>query len=270
MGIRTRWVLALTVIFSLLPTSPAFAAVPANDTAGGAVAIDDTNLPFADSVDTTEATTDADDAQANQGCGAPATDASVWYKIEPTEERTYLVDVSGSDYTAGVIVATGSPGSLEVTACGPMAVGFIGSPGETFWIIAFDDQGDGGGNGGTLEIVVDIAPPPPEVAVTVDPLGTFDKAGNALISGTLSCSGEADFVELFGTADQSVGRFTIRGFFGTFFEGCPEGPIPWTAEVTGETGQFKGGRLSVTVEVFACLFECTFEQVEAEVRLRGN
>ena len=270
MGIRTRWVLALAMIFSLLPAAPALAAAPPNDLATGAVAIDAGNLPFADVVDTTEATTDADDAQANQGCGAPATDASVWYTIVPAEERAYLVDVSGSSYSAGVIVATGSPGSLEVWACGPGSVAFFGFPGETFWILAFDDQLDGGGNGGTLEIVVDVAPPPPEISVTVDPLGTFDKDGNAHISGTLSCVGEADFVDLFGNAEQSVGRFTVRGFFGTFTEGCPEGPLPWTAEVIGETGQFKGGRLSVTVEVFACTFDCTFEVVEAEVRLKGN
>ena len=60
-------------------------------------------IGFSEVLDTTEATTDADDAQFNASCGAPATDASVWYTLVGTDE-VVIVDVSGSDYSAGVLV----------------------------------------------------------------------------------------------------------------------------------------------------------------------
>ena len=78
------------------------------------------------------------------------------------------IDVSESNYSAGVFVATGSPGSFEVVACGPGAVVFEAVAGETYAVLAIDDQSDGGGNGGTLQIQVAELPPPPEVDVTVN------------------------------------------------------------------------------------------------------
>src|SRR5262245_26645668 len=53
----------------LLAASPASAAAPSNDVFGGAIAIG--ALPFNTSLDTTQATTDADDVSANTNCGAP-------------------------------------------------------------------------------------------------------------------------------------------------------------------------------------------------------
>ena len=50
---------------------------------------------------TTGATTDADDAQLNTTCGAPATDASVWYSLQGSGKGV-VADVSSSDYSAGV------------------------------------------------------------------------------------------------------------------------------------------------------------------------
>jgi hypothetical protein len=91
---------------------------------------------------------------------APATEASVWYELTLTSGATVLADVSGSSYSAGVAVATGSPGSFTVVTCGPGAVQFYAAGGETYAILAFDDQ-MGVGNGGTLSILVDEAPPPP-------------------------------------------------------------------------------------------------------------
>ena len=72
-------------------------------------------------------------------CGAPATDASVWYTLTGADNGV-VVDVSSSDYSAGVIVATGSPGSFELETCGPGAVAFFASSGTTYSILAFDDQ----------------------------------------------------------------------------------------------------------------------------------
>ncbi len=56
-------------------------------------------LGFREVLDTTDATTDAQDDQLHETCGAPATDASVWYVLEGTGTGV-VVDVSSSDYFA--------------------------------------------------------------------------------------------------------------------------------------------------------------------------
>jgi hypothetical protein len=157
---------SLLIAWSLAFAVPVLAAAPSNDTFGGATVIG--SLPFTDTLDTTEATTDATDQEANADCGAPATDASVWYTVTASSDDGLAVDVSQSDYSAGVIVVTGSPGSFTFVTCGPGAVEFPTVNGETYSIVAFDDQQDGAGNGGTLVINVDVVPPPPVVALTDD------------------------------------------------------------------------------------------------------
>src|ERR1043166_5129045 len=75
--------------------APAWAAPPSNDTFAGAQTIG--ALPFSATVDTTQATTDADDTAANTNCGAPATAASVWYAFTPAADGGRIVDVSSSN-----------------------------------------------------------------------------------------------------------------------------------------------------------------------------
>src|SRR5215475_13573650 len=89
--------LALSTFAISVPT--VLAAPPNNDTFTGATVA---TVGFSETLDTTEATTDADDAQLNTNCGAPATDASVWYAVQGND-TTVVVDVSASDYSAGVL-----------------------------------------------------------------------------------------------------------------------------------------------------------------------
>jgi hypothetical protein len=258
----------LAMAFSLAFAAPVLAAPPSNDLFTGATPV--TTLPFNESLDTTEATTDADDAEANADCGAPATDASVWYQLTATADEFLIVDVSGSDYTAGVIVVTGVPGAFTLVTCGPGAVAFATTTGETYSILAFDDQGDGGGNGGTLNITIDLAPPPPTVDVTVDPVGQFTSSGSAIISGTVTCDGDAEFTSIDVELRQTVGRFTITGFGSTPFA-CDGTTQAWSVEVFGQTGTFKGGRSVALTFAIACgAIDCGFDFEEATVRLRGG
>src|ERR1044071_7603500 len=120
----------------------ALAAAPGNDTFVGATPA---AIGFSESLDTSEATTDGDDAQLNASCGAPATDASVWYSITGTDSGV-VVDVSSSSYSAGVLVGIGTEGNLSTVACGPGAVSFFAAAGTTYYVLAIDDQQDGGGN----------------------------------------------------------------------------------------------------------------------------
>jgi len=258
---------SLFIAWSLAFAVPVLAAAPSNDTFAGATVIG--SLPFTDTLDTTEATTDATDQEANADCGAPATDASVRYTITASSDDGIVVDVSQSSYSAGVGVVTGSPGSFTLVTCGPGAVEFPTVSGETYSIVAFDDQTDGAGNGGTLVINVDTVPPPPVVNLTVDPTGRFNsKTGTATISGSVTCTGGGDFTEIDVSLRQSVGRFVITGSGFTDFP-CDGSTHGWSAEVFPDNGVFKGGHTaSVSVATACGPFECGEDFQEHIVKLR--
>ena len=264
---RITTVTVLAMALSLAFAAPVLAAPPDNDTYTGRTVIG--ALAFSETIATTEATTDADDAEANAECGAPATDASVWYELAAPADIGVLVDVSESTYTAGVIVVTGSPGSFELVTCAPGAVIFFAEEGQTYAILAFDDQFDEGGNGGTLVINVMEAPPPPVIDVTVAPVGSFDpRTGSATISGTVTCTGDVQFAFLEVQLRQRVGRFIITGF-GFIEFACDETTQPWSVEVFGDNGLFKGGRAVAVTFAEACGFlDCGFDFDEAIVKLR--
>ena len=264
-----RYVGALVgaVVVALLLVAPAAAAPPANDTFGGAVTI--SALPFSATLDTTEATTDANDVEANADCGAPATEASVWYAFTPATAATVAVDVSATSYSAGVIVVTGSPGSFSLVTCGPGAVAFSASPGVTYYLMAFDDT-PGLPNGGTLQISVSEVQPP-EAAVTVDPTASVNtQTGVITASGTFTCS-NADFAFVDVSVSQSVGRFTITGFGEVVADPCDGQSHPWTLDVAGSNGKFAGGKATVDAFMFACgFFECAIDESVQTVRLRPS
>jgi hypothetical protein len=249
---RLSVLLGLLMTASLFTAGPVLAAVPGNDTFAGATDI--TAIPFTETIDTTEATTDADDAEMNVAdCGAPATDASVWYTITPSADAFLVADVSSSNYSAGAIVATGSPGSFSFVTCGPGAVVWDAASGVTYSILVFDDQLDGSGTGGSLTINVDVVPPPPDVSITVNKRGMFDAhTGGARVSGTVTCTGDAEFSFIDVFMRQKVGRFFIDGE--GFIEGfaCDGSTQPWSVDIFPFNGVFKGGRTATVTFALAC------------------
>jgi hypothetical protein len=255
--IRKRLVVlvGLLLVGSLAAAAPVLAAPPLNDTYPNRQVI---AVGFTDTVNTTEATTDADDMDINTDCGAPATDASVWYELTPSADMGIVVDVSSSNYSAGVLIASGSPGNFTIEACGPGASAWSALSGVPYAILVIDDQDDGSGNGGTLEITVAEAPPPPELSLTVNPRGTFDShTGGARISGTVTCTGEAEFSFIDVFVRQKVGRLFIDG--SGFIEGftCDGTTQPWSADIFPFNGVFKGGRaITVTFAVACGAFQC--------------
>ena len=267
---RLVFLVGLMLVGSLAAAGPALAAAPANDTYPN---IEGVTVGFSDTVDTTEATTDTDDLDIAAGCfGVPALDASVWYELTPTADMGIVVDVSQSTYSAGVIAASGSPGNWTVEACGPGATAWSASNGVTYTILAFDDQQDRSGNGGTLEIQILEAPPPPEVSLTVNPRGTFDShTGGARISGTVTCTGDAEFSFIDVFVRQKVGRLFIDG--GGFIEGfaCDGTTQAWTVDILPFSGIFKGGRaITVTFAIACGRFQCGESFQESVVRLSGK
>jgi hypothetical protein len=264
-GARRAVVVVLFCAAFAAAAEPAYAAPPANDTPDGATVI--SALPFDDVVTIDEATTDALDATLNEQCGAPATEGSVWYRFDATEDATVVFDVSQSSFSAGVLVTAGDPSDGNVLACGPGAVSGPVTAGQTYFIMAFSDTP--GVTTGTLVVHAEVIQPF-EVDVTVNPTGTFDsKTGAATISGTVQCS-EAAFASVFVDLSQAVGRFTILGS-GFIDAECTGTPEPWSVEVLPFNGQFKGGQAVSVTTAFACgNFACGDDFEQTTVRLRGR
>ena len=240
--------IAVSVLsLGLLLGAPAavLAAAPTNNIYNGRTVI--AAIPFNDTVDTTQATAGPNDVEMNANCGAPATDASVWYSYTASSDQDLLVDVSQSDYSAGVIVATGSPGSFNLVTCGPGSVSFFAVTGETYTILAFDDQFDGIGNGGTLIFTV---APPPTIHINVDPIGSLNKQTNTVtVTGTISCSSPVG-IEFFGELRQRAGRQIIQG--NLFGDGFCSDVLSWSASTDQfSTGVFAGGKATVHLLAFA-------------------
>lgn len=266
-------VAAASLVLGALSAAPAWAAPPDNDTYAGRLEVTEP-LPWSASQSTLEATTDADDASFAEGCsGIPALDATVWYEYTPSSEGGVVVDLSGSDYSAGMVVATGAPGSWVVEACGPMAVAWYALPGTTYTVLVFDDQTDESGTGGALELRVAEVPPPPTLDITVNPTATFNaKTGTARVSGTYSCQpgdNVSSFVFLDVQLSQRVGRLFIRGYGGTELV-CDGAEGSWSVDIVGENGLFKGGRAASVTIGYACGdFECSEDYEERTVQLKG-
>lgn len=258
------WGTGLAVLTSFAIGVPAAsAAAPSNDTEAGATTI--AALPFSETVDTSQATTDADDTAINAQCGAPVTNGSVWYSFTaPAGIDGIVVDVSQSDFNAGAIIAEADgSGGWVVDGCGPGTTGASVSPGVVYAILAFSDTP--GVTGGTLRITVDGATIP-TLDLTVNPKGKVDRYGNALISGTVTCSG-GDFTDLFVSLKQAVGRFAITGdgFSGT---GCDGSTQQWSALVTPYNGKFAGGKAVSFTYAFSCgAVFCTDGYVERAIKL---
>lgn len=264
---RVSIAFCLVTVFSLVLAAPTLAAPPSNDTYAGRTVVP--GLPFSETIDTTEATTDADDAEWNASCGAPATDASVWYELTTATDSGVIVDVSASDFSAGVAIVSGVPGSFFTEACSQGGAAFFATAGVPYQIVAFDDQLDEAGTGGLLSISIEEAPPPPVVDATVDPVGHFNSStGSATITGTVTCTGEIEFSELDVDLRQRVGRVVISGFGITDFP-CDGATHEWSVEVFGQNGLFKGGKAAAVTVAFACsVFDCGTAFIESTVQLK--
>ena len=257
----------VAVLLGLLAAGPAYAAPPSNDVFAGAVTIG--SIPFSVTQDVTEATTNGSDIDANEQCGAPAVDASVWYEVTPTADTALLVDVTDSSYPAGVLVVTGAPGGFELVACGPGVVAFEAIAGVSYYLLIIDDQSDGGGNGGTLRLTVEEAPPPPELTVTVNDRAAFSpRTGSATVSGTIACDEDAEFTVIDVQLEQAVGRGEVVGF-GSLDVDCDGTAQPWSIEIFPTFGKkFAGGKAATFTFAVSCgLVFCSEYSNEQQVQL---
>jgi hypothetical protein len=241
--------IAIVAAAALVPltAAAAFAAPPANDTPDGAVAL---TLGQTYKEDTTKATTDALDAQLNQVCGAPFTNASVWFTYDAAADGTVLLDMTQSDYSGGFMVFEGAPTQDSFLGCGPETLGIDASEGTTYTIVAFSDTEV---NGGNLVLSLDKGPPSPKIKVTVDEAGWAFKDGSAQLTGTYSCK-NADFLDLQGLLTQIWKRVKIEGFFFKEYPGstCDGRLHNWRRTVVSDNGLYAAGKATVDLFNFAC------------------
>jgi hypothetical protein len=246
-----------------LTASAASAAAPANDRPKGAVSL---TLGGTVSEDTSKATTGTLDAKLNAACGAPFTNASVWYTYTPTEDGTAILDMSGSSYSGGFMIFQGSPTLRHMIGCGPTEFGIAASAGTTYTIMVFSDTSK---NGGKLNLSLQPGPPPPSVTVTVNPNGKVYGDGTAQISGTYSCL-NADFLDLEGQLTQVWRRVKITGYFSVFVQGqkCDGAEHPWKQVVSSDNGLYAKGAATVSTDTLGCgLIDCTDVGGSTEVTL---
>jgi hypothetical protein len=243
------------------------AAVPSNDTVSGATVI--SSLPTTITQDTSEATTDSLDASLNADCGAPATNASVWFKYTDETGEGFVATMENSSYGGGFMVTEGDPSQGNLVACGPTSVGVQTMPGTTYYVVAFSDTSQ---NGGQLEVTFDKAPPMPEISVSADSKGVAFKDGSARLTGTYSCSNAEGWdSDIEGTLTQRVGRMKIVGYFFVYPLDCDGKTHTWSADVISDNGLFRGGKAASVSFGYACgALACSFGYSEQTVQLSNR
>lgn len=271
MKLLSRAALSAATALALIPTvavSAAHATTPSNDTVSGATEI--SSLPTTITQDTTQATTDAVDAALNDDCGAPATNASVWFKYTDVDGAGFIATMENSDYSGGFFVTEGDPSlGNNLVACGPTTVGVQTTPGETYYVVAFSDTSV---NGGNLEVTFDKAPPMPELSVSADSRGVAYKDGSAQLTGTYSCTNADGWdSEIDGTLTQRVGRVKITGYFFIYPLVCDGTTQNWSAQVFSDNGLFRGGKAASVAFGYACgVFACSDGYAEQTVQLNSR
>ena len=192
--------------FALPGVSSAWAQAPPNDTFEQATVI--SSLPFSQTLDTSEATTDSTDAEALASCGIsdPPQPRRSGTSTRPPSIRASSSRRPDPATPAGVAVLTGSPGSLFAVTCSLGLGTFSATAGQTYHILVADISG---GNGGTLNLSVETTP---GFELSVDRFGRFDpKTGAATVTGTLTCpSGSTGTVFSGSLSQRTTTADTVR------------------------------------------------------------
>jgi hypothetical protein len=110
-------------------------------------------------------------------------------------------------------------------------------------------------------------PPPPHLTITATVTGgSFDKAGDVVVTGTLDCSLPAD-VQLQGDATQRAGRAIYQDY--GFGETQCDGLTPYTLVLNPTNGIFRGGSASVEVDFFSSTGRGVSGSVVTTLKLNG-
>jgi hypothetical protein len=265
-----RRALLLAAILSLAVAAPV-AASAINDTPATAI-----DIPVGSTVteDTTVADeTDPAETALNEVCGAPAVEHGVWFEITPTNDAFVSFDTSESDYPVGLMLFVGDATTGSFISCGPEQLVESLAGGTTYLLMAFGFDTESA-TAGTLRLHVTEVAPPPDIEVTIDKVAFVDRQGVVRLTGTATCTsedGSGTLIEVFGDVTQKVGRFLIRGFFGTGLDApCDGSTIQWEAFAVGDNGVFAGGKALTIAFAFGCADLCSEAFAEATIQLRRS
>lgn len=260
-----RRLLPVIVGVGLIPLAagPALAAAPANDEPGGATVL---TLPQTVNEDTTQATEGPDDAGYNSFCGAPATEASVWFTYTPASDGGILLDVSQSDFEAGLMVFDGTPATdgSNLDTCGPGAVGLDAQAGTTYYIMAFSDTP--GVIGGNLALSLSSAPNP-TASATLSTKGKAFHGGAAILHGSYKCTHDDFGSELDVHLFQRSGRQKIQSDNFSLVQ-CDGKKHSWSVRMVSDTGYYAKGKAKAKIALISCgVVKCAVARDKSAVKL---
>jgi hypothetical protein len=258
---RTRLGVVFAVFAGLLLLPTSALAAPTNDDVAAAMVI--SGLPFADTVDTSEATAAAGDLD----CSGLEDTHTVWYAITPTTdmllglrtEPQFPAEVSTS-------VASGSPGSLSFLQCSFASAQTLDVKADTTYYIQLASVGtDPGGLISFRVVQVD----PVTITLKLHKTGRI-QGGMITVGGTLRCSRPlppGSEVVVQGTLTQRSATGWLVPFHSAV--GCPTTPLRWQTTVQVLAGTFVPGKATLTATAFACdEFTCAPNGTEsARIRL---
>ena len=215
-------------------------------------------------------------ASDDPDCSGAGDAHSVWYSFTPSTTVAVIADTFGSDYDTTLWVGTGSAGNFTEVGCNDDTSGgttgleskviWDASASTTYYIMAGTCCG-GGTNGGNLELTVDTSAPPFTIDdLTISGGKVTPKTGEAVISGSITCSNGPGSVELDVFVSQRIGRATVQGDGFDFFD-C-SGTQSWNITVEPFNGLLVAGRAHVEADAFGP--DDSFFFTDATIRLRGH
>ena len=240
----------------------ALAEAPANDDIANAV--DVTSLPYAHTVDITEATPAADDLE----CGTLPGDHTVWYKITPSLDARIGIHIETEVEELSVSIFAGPPGSEIMLYCSYSDDNALETNARTTYY--FQLATCCGAAGGPVTITMQEVPPL-SADIHVAHRGRISDAGLVRMSGKVRCNRQTPpGTELVvqGTLTQGDARGWLVPVH--FSHGCSKRWMPWstTVQVLSIDG-FQAGKAALSATVFACdEFDTCAEPVTKATRVR--
>ena len=267
--LRLACVLIISVVLCMMSPPSAVAVPPSNDEIAGAIEVF-TNTRT--TIDTSEASAD-DPSVAVEGCTTEGDgivfDASVWFKYTPTTSEEVVISTFGSDYSARLLIATGSPGNLTGLICFPtQAHTFTAEAGVTYYILAYDNQEDGSGNGGMLNLIVETTVLP-QSDLRIESAELDPQNRTITLSGTFTCEQDSTF-RLEAIVRQSKSKVTAESEPLMYTAVCNGGIDEQEWQVSGKasSGFFRPGAATVSITWTTCRISyCTFSGTDAPIRI---
>ena len=241
-GVLAVGALALATLSVL---SPASAVVPTNDNWQTATSVTAGDLPYTNTVDTTDATKDA--------AGPPTRwrDHSVWYHLRVATDRKLFMRLVGTSDTASLRLyhakhAADSPDTWTLVNRASTwgtsdPVGFVQkvNGGEHYYLMVSNHRGYSGGTA-TLNVRA-----PAHLTYSMAKFGKFAPVdGSAVVHGMLTASRPTS-VEIYVQLRQAVGDHVVRSGAEKTFQLTTTDPTPWTMRISAGR-PFKAGRALIT------------------------